>query len=50
MSKVERFHIAIFQCSDVSTTKHGFMADFDEIFAKLIVTSSSMILSHWLLA
>ena len=34
------------RCSDVCTTKHGFMADFNEIFAKLIVTSSSMILSH----
>ena len=50
MSKVEWSHIAIFQCLDVSTTKHGLMADFNEIFSKLIVTSSSMILSRWLLA
>ena len=50
MSKVEWFHNAIFQCSDVSTTKHGFMADFYEIIAKLIVKSYSMTLSHWLLA
>ena len=50
MSKVEWFQIAILQCSTASTAKHGLMADFNEIFAKLIVTSSSMILSHWLLA
>ena len=37
MSKVEWFHIAIFQCSDVSTTKYGFIADFYEIIEKLIV-------------